>query len=702
MKPALLFFLMLAGLAASAQPEQYNWYLGGIYGINFANGRQVLPPHPDNLLEDLSGGIPSSISDPVTGQFLFQANGTVILDRDFNAMPGAGAGKTAIQTTIVQDGLDLTKYIVVYSRQDSIFSSVVDMTLRGGRGDVIILDRLYDRELHSYFTVVRNPIWEHHELRAHAMKGDEYRSYHIEWQDGSNPYVTWGGGSLAGQPGAYGNVVSSRSGSLIGFSALFDDPFLQCRIELVKMSACSGMVRDVKRLKAEITGNPEPIGATLAFSQMDHYLFACVMGKDLGNNYYQEVWRYNLADPDPDLTKLSFGRWNVVKEKYGSIAVGPDGKIYVNSWELSDGRLHVSVIHNPEGPFVSMERNAFSFSGLNPSPVAKKIPFPDYMRDTFESNDYSNFDYGCYGDSASFTIHLPSLFFYDSVRWDFGNGESSSLPSGRYLYPDKGDFHVTLNRWYCGSPKSHTSGRNIRIQEKPLSNLNGKDTLLCAGAKMMLTAEKGIDAYFWNTRDTTWSIVVDTAGTYAVVSMSGKCYTYDTMRVGFHPPIWVELGGEHYLCEDDSQTVALDAGKGFTHYYWTPTEDTTQWIIVRRSGDYYVIVEDFNGCSAEDGTIVERRCDHFIEIPNAFTPNGDGLNDVFSPVSQELVSYSVTLYNRWGERIYTSEEPQQGWDGSFRGAPSPEGVYYYHIAYTGYLDHKLRKRTVSGVVHLLR
>ena len=712
MKSNLLILLMIAFIPASAQPGQYNWYLGGIYGINFANGRQVLPPHPDNTLQDFSGGIPASISDPVTGQFLFQANGTRILDRNFNRMPGAGSGVLAFQTMIVPILEDVNKYAVVYSRNDSIMLAFVDMTLRGGLGDVVSRDRLVQNKVLGRFSVARSTGREVQIIITHPLNGDEWQCFHLRWNiDPGGAHVSWSGGKIPAKPVFNGAMITSKLGTRVAFAALFDDASPKARIELLRINKCTRKVELIKNLRIKVSGTSNATGTELAFSPTDKYLFASVMSKDVLGKCYQEIWRYNLHDPDPDLTCLSLVKLEVVPWKSGSIAPGPDGKIYVNSWDITDGKPVFSIIHDPEGPGVSFEYGAFIIPGMNPPPQTQAIPFPMFNADTmsFVGRKFDfDFTYGCWGDSAFFSYDDDVLAFYDSIYWDFGDGKRSYDLKGSHMYANKGDYLVVLKYWWCGIGDNGCgigqSGieKKIRIQEKPVSNLNGRDTLLCAGAEINLTAEKGIDVYLWSTGDTAWSIQVDSPGRYWVRSQSGTCVTYDTMTIAYNPPLWVELGGEHYLCEDDSQTVTLDAGKGFTHYLWNPTQDTTQWILVRRSGDYYVIVEDFHGCSGEDGTLVERRCDHFIEIPNAFTPNGDGLNDVFAPFSEDLVSYSVSLYNRWGERIYSSEEQLTGWDGTFKGVASPGGVYFYHIVYTGYLNHVLRKRTVSGVVNLLR
>jgi gliding motility-associated-like protein len=92
-------------------------------------------------------------------------------------------------------------------------------------------------------------------------------------------------------------------------------------------------------------------------------------------------------------------------------------------------------------------------------------------------------------------------------------------------------------------------------------------------------------------------------------------------------------------------------------------------------------------------------------LPNAFTPNSDGLNDVFRPIFRgwEPGSYFMQIYNRWGQLLYETTNPLEGWDGTVDGVPLPPGVYAYVIAFEApsYVT-RLVSSPVSGSVTLIR
>ena len=127
---------------------------------------------------------------------------------------------------------------------------------------------------------------------------------------------------------------------------------------------------------------------------------------------------------------------------------------------------------------------------------------------------------------------------------------------------------------------------------------------------------------------------------------------------------------------------------------------TTPSIVVTTPGTYYVTVT-INGCEASDTLVVKNDC--YLDIPNVFTPNGDGLNDYFFPrnyLSKGLSTFSMNIYNRWGQLIFeTNSTDGAGWDGKFNETEQPEGVYIYVIDAT-FIDGQKEHR--QGNVTLLR
>ena len=89
-----------------------------------------------------------------------------------------------------------------------------------------------------------------------------------------------------------------------------------------------------------------------------------------------------------------------------------------------------------------------------------------------------------------------------------------------------------------------------------------------------------------------------------------------------------------------------------------------------------------------------------IILPNAFTPDGDGLNDVFKAIGQpdNLSSFSMTIFNRWGQMVFESSDISLGWDGTYQGKPAPAGTYVFRVEYS----ISSRSFDTSGTVVLIR
>jgi gliding motility-associated-like protein len=141
----------------------------------------------------------------------------------------------------------------------------------------------------------------------------------------------------------------------------------------------------------------------------------------------------------------------------------------------------------------------------------------------------------------------------------------------------------------------------------------------------------------------------------------------------------VNIGKDTTLL-DLGKTITLDAGPTFDTYDWN-TGSTWSYINTADSGLYWVDVSDLKCCKNADTTRVL-----FIDmfVPNAFTPNNDGVNDVVYVRGSFFEKIDLKIYNRLGEMVFHTEDQNKGWDGKYKGTLQDLGVYYFHlIAYLG-------------------
>ncbi|MCU0434310.1 MAG: gliding motility-associated C-terminal domain-containing protein [Bacteroidia bacterium] len=138
----------------------------------------------------------------------------------------------------------------------------------------------------------------------------------------------------------------------------------------------------------------------------------------------------------------------------------------------------------------------------------------------------------------------------------------------------------------------------------------------------------------------------------------------------------IQLGNDLVLCA--GQTTSLNAGSTGNQYNWS-TGDTTQAITVNVPGIY--IVQVSNGtCVATDSVRIDFAANgSVVETLNVFTPNGDGINDVFAFSTAATDGFELEIFSRWGNSLFRSSNPAQGWDGTFNSSAAEEGVYYWRL-----------------------
>jgi gliding motility-associated-like protein len=157
-----------------------------------------------------------------------------------------------------------------------------------------------------------------------------------------------------------------------------------------------------------------------------------------------------------------------------------------------------------------------------------------------------------------------------------------------------------------------------------------------------------------------------------------------------------DLGNNQILCA--GETATLTAGTTGTQYIWN-TGQTTSSITVNTPGVYSVQVS--NGtCTAVDSVQIDFAPNASVVIPlNVFTPNGDGINDVFDFSTAAAEGFDLEVYSRWGTPLFRSASPAQGWNGTYNNAPAEEGVYYWRLRTTDCFGNP---QDASGFVTLMR
>ena len=152
-------------------------------------------------------------------------------------------------------------------------------------------------------------------------------------------------------------------------------------------------------------------------------------------------------------------------------------------------------------------------------------------------------------------------------------------------------------------------------------------------------------------------------------------------------------------CLSGSSFVQLKATEGYDNYSWNGIETNNPVYTVTSPGNYTIKVD--NKCGSKTDTVfVYDQCDFPVYFPSAFTPNGDMLNDVLKiPALNKNKLRRLSIFNRWGQLVFSTTKQDGTWDGTLNGNPQPTGVYVYFLEMDGLSGKKVSKK---GTVTLIR
>lgn len=206
---------------------------------------------------------------------------------------------------------------------------------------------------------------------------------------------------------------------------------------------------------------------------------------------------------------------------------------------------------------------------------------------------------------------------------------------------------------------------------------------VCAGKAINLVVQ-GADAYVWSNGSSGAQITVSpfssTIFTVTGTIFNLSCRASKTIAINVHPVPHVKITSDSLACEGDQGVLKAE---GADTYQWSTAQNTASIsITVSENDTYYVTgINLSTGCSSTGSieVIPSNACCEFF-IPNSFTPNNDGINEEFGPKTMcKFTDYKLTIFDRWGEKIFESNSPKKHWDGTLKGKACKDDVYVYLI-----------------------
>ncbi|MBS1600445.1 MAG: gliding motility-associated C-terminal domain-containing protein [Bacteroidetes bacterium] len=346
-----------------------------------------------------------------------------------------------------------------------------------------------------------------------------------------------------------------------------------------------------------------------------------------------------------------------------------------NNYEWNTGASSEKIQVSQTGMYsvkASFANGCFSYDTMQ---VLQVFPLPNFSLSATADTIL------CDNETLSYHFNLPAA----SYKWSDGN------ETGIENIHSPGDYWLGVTQNGCTKYDSV----HVKLNLSPSVDL-GNDTSLCEGSVKQLDATVSNANYLWQDGSTSPIYTVTKSGTYFIrVNLSG-CVASDTINVSYLSKPNFTLGKDTFLCEGQ-QLLLQPVINSQVNYTWQDGSKDSYYV-VRNPGLYALNVENLCGYSADSIYVEQGVCK--LLMPDAFTPNNDGKNDVFRvKYPFDVKKFNLQIFNRWGQKVFETNNISQGWNGTFAGLDQPVGGYVWFISL---LDNSNTKQSASGTVILIR
>lgn len=619
----------------------------------------------------------ASISDRHTGALLFYSDGSKIWDATHNIMQnGTDIGlnektQTSAQGCVIVPFInDETKYYVftrpsIKPFDGHLYYSVVDMTLNNGLGGVMASTKKIkiDTGFNEAMVAMRGCgiVW----LVTQKKQTGDFYAYEIS-ANGLNTTPVISPLNYSKRPAYESAMKASPDYKKIAstgriFNQVGGDTYIA--------------VHDFDGMTGRITNGK--LGDTL--KNVAYYGFEfSPNGKLLYVATERDVYQYNISLPTlADITASKTYISLSTSFFLNGMQLRDDGNIYIVRYESE----YLDRISNCDAlaPSCVYTDKAVEIGGKATYGLPARIAMPDNAKVV-----------GSTTTDTSICNGIPIKISVDGVNvtWQDGSNDNS--------------FNITQSGIYW--VRSLNSDCEIRTDTFVVEDLRvdvtiNDDTILCAGDTITLyaNAQPSGTSYLWSNGSTNDTIKVSEGGAYRLIVNNSGCSDTDETVMTYIPEISIELGNDTQICKGVTLTLPESVTAAETSNYLWQDGSTETDFTVTEPGKYAVRVANQCQSITDSITVARRNCHLFF--PSAFSPNGDGKNDIARMAGDvgSLTDFALNIYNRWGQLIYTGTNPREGWNGMHGASLADLGVYFYYIQYRYQGKYELMKGDITLV-----
>lgn len=660
-----------------AQGENKNWHYGRNVSLNFGQTPLTLSNSQVNVLEGCS-----SVSD-ANGNLLFYTSGFKIWDKNGVEMPNATglqgngpllAGQTIPSGSgyksvcIIKHPGNHQQYFVVSGDPyeltvRKLYYHVVDMSLNNGLGDVVP----GQKNIEIMTGVSEN---------LSVLSGADCRTYWLvaPKEEFNNQYYTFkiDAAGFHNTP-----VINTLPMNVYGAKELFQTKNMHTVVALSTVHLFTMEFDRVNGTLSNFDSISTIVGTTPTYNSSPG------ISKDKTKFYFGNGMISNLYQVDLNLLPSLTAVWNSKVEVIPPQSALASMIFYLRTAPVEDKIYLIQRIGN----------STSNIAGLsNASQPGAQVVYNTNALPLYPANIINYDVYYSLGTDVVINPPSDSLFnsTSDTVLCDQDSYQlnSNNPNASQYEWSTGANTPaITVTQsgtyWLKSSNACEIAFDTFQVNFVNPEVILPADTNFCAGKSLLIEpVTNNADSYLWNTGATSATLTVTEPGTYYIEVMQQGCKASDTINIKEINAYVTILQEDTLICNNMPINISAISNLEST-YSWN---DGTAGPTLRpgTSGQYIVTAVNHCGSFTDEVMVEVIDCVCSVKVPDAFTPNGDGLNDALAPVLApgcNIQAFNFRIYNRFGQLVFTGIRPGQGWDGYFNGRAAETGTYMYYLDY---------------------